>query len=701
MGIVKRIKNWFGIGGDYWTPIGGRGNRSGMGGGFGTYDVYGSQPEPGAWDLIGAYEDCVYSCVNLISNNVSGVRVKLVGTTDPGELSPRYPARSIPGTERKRLETEWREFTRKAARIEEITDHPLLDLIAKPNPHYGFGKLLGMTDVYLELTGSAFWFLGRDELTGEVRELWLLPSQNITIETDEAGRVTSYLNQPYQTSKPERLSPDDVIHFKYLNPADPYSSFGTPPLRAVWQRVQLLRQEQSSWQSVLTNMALPSALVAPPAGEFWTDLQTERVSKMITERFRMGNQGGPFVVPEGITYTPVSNPPKDLAALSMYEQIKSCVANVYAVPRPLLDMQDSNYASAQTAWRFFQMNCLKPRVKMIFETITHHLCPDRLFLSTDDVVEPDRTFELQRTSALWQANLINQNEARTSQGLDPVQGGEKYLYQLIGTSSGGGTMGTLPSFQSEARSLDTVKKKSLNLASAFPDPMPLAEVLREFFREHRDELFRGFKSSGTWTGKAFIPLDQWTRELAAVLEPVLRVYVEEGSGNVLAALGGDDPLRRLDVLNLDRIVNGLALALADSTLATTDQLIGEAIENTREAIRQGLAEGEANRQLTERIEAIYTNLSEYRAYLIAETESSRAKNAGEVAAIQDAGVNCRKVWLCDNMACDICRDFNGVAKELDEPFGVLNHGPYGVVDHPPAHPACRCTLQYEFPEGEG
>src|SRR4051812_22088934 len=130
-------------------------------------------------------------------------------------------------------------------------------------------------------------------------------------------------------------------------------------------------------------------------------------------------------------------------------------------------------------------------------------------------------------------------------------------------------------------------------------------------------------------------------------------------------------LRRLPVQVLDRAVNRASLLLADSTLATTDLQVAEAVQQLREAMRKGLYEGEANAQLSERVSAIFTDLEQRRAYLIAETESARAKHTGELMAIEDAGVEAKKVWLADNMACPKCSPLNGMAKDLSEPFAVV------------------------------
>ncbi|OWK46610.1 phage portal protein [Fimbriiglobus ruber] len=607
-----------------------------------------------------------------------------------GDQRSKNQTRRINKHFRSYLEREFPSYgTRKSIDVSEVVDHALLDLIDRPNPHMSFSHLLGMTAVYLETVGSAFWYKSAyldskgnalRDVNGNklVAELWLIPPQTIDIIADDDGHLIGYTQKI--GSETEDIDKEDLIHFKHFNPADPYTGFGISPLRAVWQRVMLLREEQASWGAILQNAAVPSALVTPPGPDgLFTKEQAERIDKQVNARFRLGKQGGIWVVQDSMDYKPISTPPKDLSAITMYEQIKECIANAYAIPLPLLRMDETTGEASNTAERAFQKNCLRPRVRLIFETMTRDLCPDsRLFFSCDDVLEPDRAFELQRSSALFQSNAITVNEYREDQGLDPVVGGDKFLYQILGTNAASsGTMGTLP----DMRGGKTVKKKSVNP----PDPQPLAEALQGIFRQLRDAYLTG--------RKAVAP--EWADLMGDALSPILRAYYQEGSNEIRAELGVLPPL---PVNSLNQAVNQAIFHLADSTLATTELEVEAAREATREAIRQGLNANEANIDLAARIQAIFTDLEERRCFLIADTEATRAKSAGELLTIQEAGVDCKKVWLPDALACDVCRGLDGATRELSEPFAVIGSGPYSVIDHPPLHPNCRCSLQYQFPE---
>ena len=85
-----------------------------------------------------------------------------------------------------------------------------------------------------------------------------------------------------------------------------------------------------------------------------------------------------------------------------------------------------------------------------------------------------------------------------------------------------------------------------------------------------------------------------------------------------------------------------------------------------------------------------------RSYLIARTETIRALSAGQQAAwrtARDAGripKTSLQRWsvVGDDRLCPICIALSGVKRKIGQQFP-------GGISHPPAHPACRCTLVLE------
>ena len=97
-----------------------------------------------------------------------------------------------------------------------------------------------------------------------------------------------------------------------------------------------------------------------------------------------------------------------------------------------------------------------------------------------------------------------------------------------------------------------------------------------------------------------------------------------------------------------------------------------------------------------RAERYAAKLLRQRSYLIARTETIRALSAGQQAAwrtARDAGripKTSLQRWsvVGDDRLCPICIALSGVKRKIGQQFP-------GGISHPPAHPACRCTLVLE------
>ena len=100
--------------------------------------------------------------------------------------------------------------------------------------------------------------------------------------------------------------------------------------------------------------------------------------------------------------------------------------------------------------------------------------------------------------------------------------------------------------------------------------------------------------------------------------------------------------------------------------------------------------------VTKRAARYAAKLLRQRAFLIARTETIRALSAGQQAAWRTAR-NAGRIpktslqrWsvVGDDRLCPICIALSGVKRKIGQQFP-------GGISHPPAHPACRCTLVLE------
>lgn len=143
-----------------------------------------------------------------------------------------------------------------------------------------------------------------------------------------------------------------------------------------------------------------------------------------------------------------------------------------------------------------------------------------------------------------------------------------------------------------------------------------------------------------------------------------------------------------DVFNprVSEAIRSAALNLAQSTLATATMDVGHALDRTRGEIAEGLERGEGIERLNARIGQIFED--PMRAARIAQTEASRAVHAGQLLMAEESEVVNGVTWLASSDACPLCLSLDGQTVGLGEAFTTTGRGPYGRIEHPPAHPHC-------------
>lgn len=177
----------------------------------------------------------------------------------------------------------------------------------------------------------------------------------------------------------------------------------------------------------------------------------------------------------------------------------------------------------------------------------------------------------------------------------------------------------------------------------------------------------------------FIPSDQWSKDLATDSQPVIELFLQDEGKKLLTRVGASPDVFNVFNKEIPGEARKLALDFAQSTLDTTSKQINKALDETREALAEGLEAGDSIRDLGQRVGEIFDSLESSKAELIAITESSRAQHEGLRVSAKASGVVTEFEWLTTSDPCPECEDLNGSRISLDG-------------DLPPLHPNCLCTL---------
>ncbi len=406
----------------------------------GTVDAFGRTRAPSPAGLLRECRGAVYACAMLNATALAAVPLRLYVATAAGEPRAKCPARPLSAAKRAWLRRQG--GVAADARIEEVTDHPLLTLLETVNDVHGRYDLFELTDLCQELLGVAYWRIERDALARPAK-VWLLPAQYVTPVHDEDGaRVVGY---DYAAGAArERLDPAEMIAFRFPDPRNPYSG-GLSPARAVWESIDILRRHKAHVGAMLDNRARPDALVRPKGvdSQFGT-AEVARFQQMFRRLFRRAGAGGVAVFPHPLEVTPLTIPPKDLEMLAQYKVSKTEIANAYGVPEAMLELSKSR-AELEAALLQHARRAILPRCKRLEDRLNQSLCPrydKRLFLKFDNPVPEDdrQAAEVRRLNL--DAGVTTVNEERAAMGLPPVAGGDRPLVPSgrvpLGSATAGG-----------------------------------------------------------------------------------------------------------------------------------------------------------------------------------------------------------------------------------------------------------------------
>jgi hypothetical protein len=227
-------------------------------------DSYKRNRQPTPNEILAELKNTAWTCASINAATCANYPPRLYVITEHNQPRPKCLTKALSLRVERRLRVLPRLHARikSAATIEEVTDHPLLTLLQRANPILTTFDLWELTTLYQEVHGSAYWYLDFDPVLNVPRAVWLLPSQNVTPRRDpnSASLVDYYLYRNGRSE--EHFAPEQIIHFAYPDPRDPYTS-GLSLLRACFEQVALTSEYAAFKKAKFENHAIPDAVISP------------------------------------------------------------------------------------------------------------------------------------------------------------------------------------------------------------------------------------------------------------------------------------------------------------------------------------------------------------------------------------------------------------------------------------------------------
>jgi HK97 family phage portal protein len=303
---------------------------------------------------------------------------------------------------------------------EEIVDHPLLDLVARPNPFDTSVSLIEAICSNLLLHGNAY--VEAAFVDNEPRELYALRPDRVSVATGRNGWPAAYVYRAMGDEvrfdmRGEGIEP--ILHIKLFSPLD--DVYGFAPLCAAQVPLDV-HNAASAWnKALLDNSARPSgALVyAGPDGAHLSDEQFARLKQELEENFSGAiNAGRPLLLEGGLDWKALSLSPKDMDFNEAKAGAAREIALAFGAPPLLLGLPgDNTFSNYQEANRAFWRQTVLPlvaRVQRSFEAwLQPGFGPFRFDYNADrlEALADERAMEWERVGKAPFLTIDEQREA--------------------------------------------------------------------------------------------------------------------------------------------------------------------------------------------------------------------------------------------------------------------------------------------------
>lgn len=254
--------------------------------------------------------------------------------------------------------------------------HPVLSLLARPNPLQGRAELLEALYGQFLLSGNGYLeaVLGEDGPA----ELHVLRSDRMALVPGADGWPVAYeytvAGRKHRFDASGPLSP--ICHVKAFHPLDDH--YGLSPMQAAATALDV-HGSASTWsKALLDNAARPSGAIvyrgADGQGSLSADQYDRLLSEMESHHQGARNAGRPMLLEGGLDWKPMGFSPSDMEFHKTKDAAARDIALAFGVPPMLLGIPgDATYANYQEAHRAFYRLTVLPLVAKVMGSVGHWL----------------------------------------------------------------------------------------------------------------------------------------------------------------------------------------------------------------------------------------------------------------------------------------------------------------------------------------
>lgn len=399
-----------------------------------------SNPSMNAWtdsriDQVRAFRHWTYVAISIIADRISCYRPNI------GELI-QFPNREI--SKRNYIYPTWKR-AKALSPIEHYQDinpvdynHPLSRLLSDPNePDTGY-DLWYETVLFLLLTGSAYWWVPKNKVTGLPAAIWVLPSHWMWPIYDKTGVLISYDLRPVEGNYLNKNYPaDEIFCFKKKSPIS--KSDGYSPQTGISQWLDIQSSVDRSRYHTFKNSAFPTVSLEfdpdtfDPSGD-----ELDRIEAKFLARYAGETRAGkPILLPPGVKLNKLSLMPREMDYTQSADQIRDSIMAAFKIPSVIAGIvKEVSSNNLQAANSLFCSNAVNPLFRYLGQVMTEKFSKfyeDNLIIWWDDTTPDDPKNVEDKLKTDLSCLAKTPNEVRAMRGMAPYEhGGDDPIMPNIG-----------------------------------------------------------------------------------------------------------------------------------------------------------------------------------------------------------------------------------------------------------------------------
>ncbi|HEV2862856.1 MAG TPA: phage portal protein [Pyrinomonadaceae bacterium] len=324
---------------------------------------------------------------------------------------------------------------------EQVTKHPALDLLKRPNDHYSAKTLWLGAYISYQLDGNAYIIKVKNARGfGVPVELYYAPHWCMRpVYTPGSKKWIDYYEYTFDGHY-ARFAPEDVIHIK--NGVDPKNPrVGYAPLKAAMLEVFTDEEAARFSAALLKNMGVPGIIIS--SGDPNTQIEEDQAKGLIEKfkrRFTGKKRGEPFVATGALKVDTIGFTPEELNLEGVRRIPADRILGVMGIPGAVVGLGSGTDASTYNNLRNFQRQAFEQHLIPVWDDFadefTEQLLRDfdddpALFFDFDTsevaALREDEDAAHTRAREAFEAGGITLNQYRSLIGQDPDPFGDYYL----------------------------------------------------------------------------------------------------------------------------------------------------------------------------------------------------------------------------------------------------------------------------------